>query len=158
MIVSSVATVGQDLVFLAGGRQDDDFVEVNTYIFDQDAGTSVPWRLAAPFSDTGDELRGHIVKRVRATTKCTDASLGVFGFQPTEAIDSSALVAGNGASLTGAISLPDSNDVTLTQQFQTNCPNLDVSTVQIQGTWDGSGDRDRVDEIVMEFAPQGVRR
>jgi hypothetical protein len=158
MIVSGVATVADSLEFLAGGRTAGSTVATKTYTFDTISGESVPWRLAPAFSDTGDELRSHVIKRIRATAKSTSGSLGVFGFQPTQVIDISLLATGNSASLTGAISLPNTTSVALTQQFQVNCPNLDVSTIQIQGTWGGTGNKDRVDEILYELAPQGVRR
>jgi hypothetical protein len=30
--------------------------------------------------------------------------------------------------------------------------------VRIEGRWDGTGDRDRIDEIFYEIAQQGIRR
>lgn len=157
-IVSSAAMIGNSLVFLMGGRLANNTTSFGTYVFDSPAGTSVAWRAAAPFSDNGDELRSHTVKRVRVTGKTTSGSLGVFGFQSTEVIDVSLFATGNSASLTGAVSVPNTSAVALSQQFQVNCPNLDVSTIQVQGTYAGSGTVDRVDELIVESSSIGVRR
>lgn len=158
MVVSSVSMVGNLMYMLAGGRLANDTISIGTYAFDQIAGTSVAWRAAASYSDLGDEMRSHTIKRVRATAKTTSGSLGVFGAQPTEVVDTSLLATGNSASLTGAVALANTAGVALSQQFQVNCPNLDVSTIQIQGTYAGSGTLDRVDELVIEAGRIGVRR
>lgn len=158
MIVSGVATVSGYLEFLCGGRLTNNTVSVGTYRFDQVAGSAVSWYAAPPFNDDGDEQRAHVVKRLRVTGKTTSGSIGVFGTQPTEVIDVAALEAGNSSSLTGAISIPNTAAVAYSQQFQVNCANLDVSTVRVQGTYAGSGVKDRVDEIMIATARQGVRR
>lgn len=158
MIVTSVATVSGNLDFLCGGRQAGNAVAIGTYQFDVVSGDVVQWAAAAPYSDLGDELRSHVVKRIRATYESQDASLGVFGYQPTEVVDVDILDTGNSASLTGAVALPAVAGVALSQQFQINCPNLDVSTIQIEGEFGGSGNVDRCDEILVQAASQGVRR
>lgn len=158
MIVSGVATVSGALEFLAGGRLANNTVSIGTFRFDQVAGSAVPWSAASLFSDNGDESRSHTVKRVRATAKTTSGSLGVFGFQPTEVINVDLLKSGNSASLTGAVALPNTAGVALSQQFQVNCPNLNVSAVQIEGSYAGSGELERVDELYVESGQIGCRR
>lgn len=157
-VVSGVATVGGYLEFLCGGRLANNTVEVQTLRFDQVAGATINWAMAAPFSDNGVELRSHCVKRVRVTGDTTTGTLGVFGAQPTEVVDVAALAAGNASSLTGAIALPNTAGVAYGQQFPVNCANLNVSTVQIEGSYAGSGTLDRIDEIAIESAEIGVRR
>ncbi len=157
MIVSSAAMVGNKLYMLIGGRLANDSVSVGTYQFDQAAGSAVAWYVAPVFSDYGVETRSHVVKRVRATYKGAEPSVGVFGAQPTESIPVTTLEAGNSSSLTGAISLPTSTTPTQSQQFQVNCPNLVQSTVRIQGSYAGSGTVDSVHEIVIQSAVEGVR-
>jgi len=157
-IVSGVATVGGYLEFLCGGRLANNTVEIQTLRFDQVAGTQVDWAMAAPFSDNGVELRSHCVKRVRITGDTTVGTFGVFGAQPTQVVDVVALEAGNASSLTGAIALPNTAGVAYGAQFQVNCSNLNVSTIQIEGQFSGSGELDRVDEIAIEAAEIGCRR
>jgi hypothetical protein len=157
MIVSGVATVGTSLQFLAGGRLANNTVSVGTYTWDTPAGSSVSWRGAAQFSDNGSEQRNSVIKGVEVTANITSGSFGVFGAGPTEAVPVSTLASGNSASITGAVSLPSTSNVSLSQRFQVNCPNLRVSTVQIEGTYSGTGTRDRLDEIVIEQVVQGCR-
>lgn len=158
MIVSGVTTVGSRLTFLAGGRQADNSTEINTYEFNKVSGDTVEWATSGAFSDNGNELRSHTVKRIRVTYRGQVTTMGVFGYQPTEAINESLLYSGNAASLTGAVSVPAASDVTLSQQFQVNCNNLVVSTLQVEGSYTGSGELDRLDETLLEAAVIGVRR
>lgn len=158
MIVTSCAMVQNHLQFLCGGRLANDTVSVGTYQFDSAAGSSVGWYISGPFEDYESEMRTHVVKRIRVTAKTTSGSIGVFGATPTEAIPVTSLEAGNSSSLTGVVSVPNSSTVTQSQQFLVNCPNLAQSTVRVQGTYDGSAAvKDRVDEIVIQAAGQGVR-
>lgn len=158
MIVSGVATVSGYLEFLMGGRLSNNTVSVGTYRWDQVAGAAVDWYAAPAFSDLNSELRGHTVKRLRATAKTTSGSFGVFGTQPTESVDVTSLEAGNSSSLTGAVSIPNSTSVTFTEQYQVNAANLCQSTIRIQGQYSGSGNPERVDEILYESAIIGARR
>jgi len=157
MIVTSAKTIGTSLQFLAGGRQADNSVVVRTYQWDVPSGSPVAWRGAAQFSDNGSEQRNSCVKAVTVTAKTTSGSFGVFGAGPTEAVPVSSLASGNSASITGAVSIPDASNVSVSQRFQVNCPNLRVSTVQVEGTYSGAGTRDRLDEVVIEHVVQGCR-
>lgn len=158
MIISGVATVSGYLEFLMGGRLSNNTVSVGTYRFDQIAGATVDWYVAPVFSDLDSELRGHVVKRLRATVKTTSGSFGVFGTQPTESVDITSLEAGNSSSLTGEVAIPNSTSVTFSAQLQVNVPNLSQSTVRLQGQYAGSGNLERVDEICYEAAVLGCRR
>ncbi len=159
MIVSGLAMVNNALYFLAGGRLSNDTISFGTYQFDAAAGSSVSYYMATNFSDYDNELRSHVVKRVRATAKVTSGgSLGVFGAAPSETIPVTSLETGNSSSLTGALSLSNSSSVTDYAQIQVNCPNLAQSALRIEGTYDGSSSTvDSVHELVIESASQGVR-
>lgn len=52
-IVSAVATIGSQLVFLAGGRKSDGSIEVGTYVFDGGDSETKTWYLAWAYSDSG---------------------------------------------------------------------------------------------------------
>lgn len=124
-----------------------------------DAGLQSDYYLVGQITDSGDELRSKVIKSVRATGKLTDASLAVYGYDVGDGIDVSALEAGTGSD-TGAIALTDSTQVAQSPRTQVNVPNATLSTVRIEGSWDGSDGsaKDRIDEIVSEVAEQGVRR
>jgi hypothetical protein len=157
MIVSGVATVGNNLDFLAGGRQSNNSVAVNTYSFDQIAGAAVAWYSAPAFSDNGSEQRNCVIKSVIVTGTLTEASVGVFASGPTQSIPVTALETGNSSSATGAISLPNTTSDTLSQRNQVNVPNARVSTARVEGIFSGSGIKNRIDEMVIEFSIMGAR-
>ena len=119
------------------------------------AGNS--WYLVPAIVDSGSELRSKVVKAVRATGKFTDAALQVYTWDVTSDINVSDLEAGTN-SVTGDIALADTTQVEQSPRFQVNCPNAVLSDVRIEGTWDGSGQPDRIDEMVLEIAVEGVRR
>lgn len=158
MIVSGVATVNGRLEFLAGGRTLAGPIEVNTYRFDEVSGESISGYLAWGFSDDNEEQRAKVVKSARVTGRFMNASVGIFGYRASEDIPVAALEAGNASSLTGAIALPNSTVVSRTQQFQMNVKNLQGYTARVQFTWDGTGERVRIDECVLQAAVIGSRR
>jgi hypothetical protein len=157
MIVTSAKVIGTSLQFLAGGRQADNSVAIKTYQWDTASGSSVSWRAAPQFSDNGSEQRNSLIKGVTVTANVTSGSFGVFGSGPTEAVPVSALATGNSASLTGAVSLTSTSNVSVSQRVQVNVPNVRVSTVQVEGVYSGTGTKDRLDEVVIEHTVQGVR-
>lgn len=155
-IVSGVATVGDHLEFLMGGRKSDDTMEVKTYRFDTGSGSAVPWYVAPQYSDFGMENHSHVIKSVRVNGQMTSPALKVYGSKPTATVDVAALESGNGALATIAPST--TTTVTQGKRYQLNVKNLMLSTLRIEGAYSGSGERDRLDEIVIEAEPQGGRR
>lgn len=165
MFVSGVASVSGRLEFIAGGRQSDTSIVFRTYHFDSvtsldgGAGTTVPWYVAWQFTDDGSELRDKVVKGLRVTAKLTTSpTIGIHGADAGEVIDVPVLEAGNSGSKSGSIALTPTAAVTQSARIPVNVPNLAVWTVRVDGTWDGSSTKDRVDEVVIERAIQGVRR
>jgi hypothetical protein len=156
MVVSGVATVGDYLEFLCGGRQSNDTVVIKTYRFDTATGTSVPYYIVPELTDYRSEERPHVVKALRATGKFTSASLKVYGARPTEVINVSDLE--SGANALATIPLSDSSNVVEGKRNTLDAKNLSVSTFRLEGTWNGSGIRDRVDELFEYGEIQGARR
>ena len=89
--------------------------------------------------------------------KITSGSIGVFGAGPSESIPVTALETGNSSSTTGAISLATTTTVTQYAQEQVNVPNVNQSTVRVQGSYAGTGTVDSIHEIVLQGAVQGAR-
>lgn len=156
MIVSGVATIGDYLEFLCGGRKSDNTVEVGTYRFDTASGVSVPYYLAMNYSDSGAELRPKKVGPVYVTGKLTSPTIKVYGVAPGETVDISALEGGTGAK--ASLSLATSTEVTAYGLKKFNVKNLKQHTMRLNGTWSGSGVKDRLEEIVYETEIQGSRR
>lgn len=162
MLVSGVATVSDQLYFLAGGRQSGGGTTVRTYRWDDDtAGVSVPWYLAWQFTDNGSEDRpNHIGKYFGIVGKIgAGGTAGVYGAEPGESIPVAALEAGDhSTSKSGTITIPASSTVTEYDDIELNIDNLKQFTVRIDGTWNGTGSRDRIDEVCLESYPLGARR
>ncbi len=162
MLVSGVAMVSDQLYFLAGGRQSGGGTTVRTYRWDDEsAAQSVPWYIAWQFTDGGSEDRpSHIGKYFGVVSKIgAGGTAGVYGAEPGESIPVTALEAGNhSTSKSGTITLPSSSTVTEYNEIELNIDNLKQFTVRIDGTWSGSGGRDRVDEVCLASYPMGARR
>lgn len=153
-IVSGVATVGDRLELLVGGRGAGT-PTVNTVRFDDGVGTA--WMLAPQITDSGVEQRDKVIKSFRAIGKLTEPKYAVYGYGPTEQIDVAAIENGTG-SKTGLKTLTGTASVSQTARQQLNIPNCMAHTVRLSGEWDGEGIKDRIDEILVEVAEQGIRR
>lgn len=129
---------------------------VGTFVFD--LGLGCDYYIVPQLSDSGQELRDKVVKAMYLTGKVTNASLGLFGYGATNPIDVELIEAGNINSLTGVVTIPDVSLVTETKRYPINCRNVRIHTIRVQGRWDGTGIRDRIDEMVYEVAEQGARR
>jgi hypothetical protein len=160
MIVSGVATVDGNLQFLAGGRQGIGGVAVNTYTWDTtnpNDPPSIPWYLAWALSNGGDDSRDKVVRALTATGKFTAGQMDLYGYGADDDIDIAALE-DNTDSVSGAVSLGTTTGTKITTRKQLCCPNLNMYTPRVSGTWAGTGTKDRVDEILVEAAIEGVRR
>lgn len=123
-----------------------------------DAGTlGNSWYLIPQLSDSGDNLRDKHIKAARVTGKVTDANFKVYKYGATDPIVMDDLTDGTN-SITGPVALTDNTHVTQSQRYQINVPNAALHTIRVEGTWDGAGIKDRVDEIEYEVAEQGIRR
>jgi hypothetical protein len=164
MLVSGVATISDRLEFLAGGRQSGGGTTVRTYRWDEpSSAATVPYYIAWQFTDGGEEKRS---KRVGpyfsvVAKQDTGGTAGIYGAKPGDSIPVTALEAGNhAASESGTITLPSSSTVSQYNEIQLNCANLKQFTYRHDGTWTASalGARDRIDEMVLEWATEGAER
>lgn len=131
-----------------------DDTPVDTFTFDEGLGNE--WFIALQLSDSGDELRDKVVKSVRVTGKTTRALIKVYGYGPVEDIDVSNIEDGIGQRVTQMMT--DTTQVQQSKRFPVNIPRSMNHTVRVEGIDDGSGIRDRIDEIVYEVSRQGARR
>jgi hypothetical protein len=157
MIVCGAATVKEHLDFLAGGRNSMDSMVVGTYRFDAQSGETVPWSITWTFTDSGAEERPKWIRSVRATAKTTDAGLGIFGSQSSQPIPVNLLAQGPSVSSSGEIPLTNTTEVTPSMRVTMSLPFQRQWAVQIAGEWNGEGDPDRVDEVVVEASISGAR-
>ena len=128
---------------------------VETVRFDAGAGSS--WYLVAQLTDSGIELRDKTVKAFRATGKMTVPQFSIYGYGPTKAINVTDIEDGINSN-TGKLALPTTTQVVQTARKQLNVANVMTHTFRLEGVWDGTGEPDRIDEVVYEVAQMGVRR
>lgn len=158
MIVSGVSTVNGYLQFLAGGRQDIGGVTVRTYQWDDtQAAQSVAWFLAWQLSNGGSENRDKTVRSFFATGRFTEATGDIYAYGAQSAINVADIEDGTN-SASGAIALANTTEVTEEPRTQVLVPNANMFAPRVGGTWAGTGDKDRVEEVVLEWAISGVRR
>lgn len=122
-----------------------------------DAGEGSVYYLVSPVVDSGVELRSKTIKSVRQTGRRTNVSAMIYGYDVDDSISVNDLEAGVNSS-TGPIALDDSTDVAQSEREPCNVVNSVLWAVRLEGDDTGQAERDRIDEIVVEVAEQGVRR
>lgn len=107
-IVSGVATIGNQLVFTAGGRTSGAAITMGTYVFDGGDSETKDWYLAWNYADDGAEFNPKTVKGFVATGKFASASTAfkVYGLRQQGAqatFDTASLMDGTNYSATYTI-------------------------------------------------------
>jgi hypothetical protein len=142
-------------VIIASEPPPPDIPPIRTVTFDAD-GLGNSWYLVQQLADFGFETRDHVLKAVNVTGKVSNASVKFYRYGPTEPVDVSELEDGTG--FTAEVPLDDTTEVETSARLNVNIPNARASTIRVEGTWDGTGQRDRLDQTVLEAAQQGIRR
>lgn len=157
MIVSGVATVGGRMEFLAGGRRDATTAQLSTFRYDEPAGVPVPYYFATQPADFGSEEFAKMIKYFRLTGRVTSFSIQIHGARGGGEIDIDDIEAGTN-SLTGNITLPDSTSIEHQFRVRRKVKRLRNFSIRGAGTWDGTGEVDRIDELVVEISEHGGPR
>jgi hypothetical protein len=126
-----------------------------TFAFDEGGG--VEWWIACQPSDSGVETRDKVIRSLVVTGLITNADAKIYVWGPTDPVVVSDIEDGIN-STTGAVLLPDTTNVTRSPRMQVNCSNAMIHLIRVAGTWDGTGPRNRVDEMQYEVSVLGVRR
>lgn len=167
MIICGSATVGNNMEFLAGGRNGSGGIDAETWRFDGglNDGDVISAYIAPQFTDGGDERRGKTVKHPSVRGILQSGTLGIHGAFAGEDIDVAVLEAGNSGSKSGSIALSNSDAVNMRPVEEVSVPGLSVYTIRVDTEYDGSqldanGDpiKSRIDEVVWESIIQGARR
>jgi hypothetical protein len=153
---ASEAIISQLTIELGRGPEVIPPADTPTQVFTFDAGLGNDYFLALQPSDSGIEGRDKVVKAVRVTGKINNGLAKVYAYGPVQNVDVSQVEQGIGQKT--AVALADSTMVQQSKRYQVNVSNAMMHLVRIEGRWDGTGDRDRIDEIFYEIAQQGIRR
>lgn len=126
-----------------------------------DAGNGSSYYLVAQLDDDGNELRSKTYKAIRATGIRTNASAMMYGYDVNQEVDVEDLETGtrsNTRMTTRPQEFADSTGVTQSERKPISVTNAVLGTIRYEGDDTGNEQRDRIDEIVIERAIQGVRR
>lgn len=131
---------------------------VHTFDAETRIGTEgmVSWFLVLQLSDSGIENRDKVIKAVRATGKFSSGKIKVYGYGPQQDINLSDIEQGINPRTT--VTLANTTQVQQSKRHPVNVPNCMMHTIRIEGVSSGTGERDRVDEILYEVSQQGIRR
>lgn len=157
MIVSGVATVDENMEFIAGGRTKAGTLEARTYRFG--AGTapaSMPYYLAWQPTDDGMENASKQIHSLRLTGKFKSPVIQIHGARPGQDIDINDIQ--NGTNALATKTFASTSEITRYLQEDIRVKNLGIYTVRLAGTWDGAGIADRLDELVVEVSTHGRER
>ena len=122
-----------------------------------DAGSGSSWYLVAQLTDSGVETRDKTVKAFRATGKMTVPQFSIYGYGPQRSVNVTDIEDGVNSN-TGKRPMRTTTEVQQSARKQINVANVMLWTWRLEGVWDGSGEPDRIEEVVCEVAQQGIRR
>jgi len=149
-IVSGVATVGEELTFLAGGRLSGGSIQMDTFVFDGGDSEDKDWYLAWNYSDDGeDELPKTIKGNTVMARLENDATLDLYGVRVDGAVPISNLESGTSPDQTTEIAA-NTNFGRIRLQF-TDWGGWSTYTMRLSGSYSGSTPTtvDRLDELAI---------
>lgn len=159
MIVSGAAIVNNRLEFLAGGRTSTGGYELRTYRYDEQSGETVPFYFATQFSDFGLSRRA---KKITRQTIYGRFSTLNFSYHGADAANRNVITSDieNGTNpLSGTIVFTGGGtEIERTIEKRHLTKNIDEVAMRVAGTWDGIGEPDRIDKIVLVFDEMGRAR
>ncbi len=162
MIVSGVTKIDQRLEFLAGGRVAGGTFETSTFRFDgfeegeATTVTSMPYYLVWQPTDDGMEDMSKVLYSLRPQGKGQSVKIQIHGARPGQELNVSDME--TGTNFIAEISFDDTAAITRYLQTQIRVKNLANYAIRYSGVWDGTGMKDRLDELVVEVGTHGRRR
>ncbi len=161
MVVCGVANIKEKLEFLAGGRASGGTFSVSTFRYDEpDASnpvTSMPYYLLWQPTDDGAENKSKKIHSIRPTGKFTGMSIQIHGASAGQSINIADMEKGLN-SLSGNISFTNTSVETRDFFRRVSFKNLSMYAIRLAGAWNGSGAKDRLDEIAIEISLHGRER
>lgn len=156
MVVVSVATVKNQLTFLAGGRTSG-ALQFDTFEFNKISGDEIPYFAAWELQAVGILDRNKSVQAARFNGKVTDGELMIYGFDSATPEDLTDLENGDNAQVT--IPLGTLSNVETSPRYPFVAPNNFVFTARVSGTFNGTDEQvDRISGVVLEYLVSGNRR
>lgn len=147
-IVSGVATVGESLTFLAGGRNNLGTTQSNTYVFDGGDTETKNWYIAWNYTDDGEDTTPKTIKGDSVMGRFENApTLNLYGIRQAGALDIADLEAGTSPKQTATLSAQTSLG-RLRLKFL-DWGGYSTYTMRLGGSYVTTPDR--LDELVLEI-------
>lgn len=151
-IVSGVATVGNDLTFVAGGRTSGGAISMGTYVFDAADGVELDWYLAWNFTDDEVEWEPKSIRKYAASyfAGANDMTIKTYGQPVSGYIRVSHLEAGTNSvnSFNLNATLLDV-DLVRTPPVVVDTVGMVLYAIRLEGT--SINGTDRIDELAFEI-------
>lgn len=132
-------------------------VQVDTFRWNTVTSGSVNYFAAWQLTNANTPKQDKELKAIQVSGKFTAGTAQVYGYTQTDPIPISNIEAGTG-SLSGSISLGSQTSPETLERVELNVSNAGLFTPRVGGTWDGTGDPDRIDKVVIEYQPLGMPR
>ena len=156
MIVSGAAVVDDRLEFLAGGRVAGGTHQVRTYRYDEPAGEAIPYYFVFQPSDMGEEEYAKIIKWLAVTGRVHNFKIQIHG--TNEDGDFSITDIANGVnSISGDVTFADTSALRRFRKRKHLVKNLQLWSLRASGVWPGTGEVDRIDEILAGIGTHGYK-
>lgn len=157
MVVCGVASVDNQLYFLAGGRVDGSpTITIDTFAWNTPAGSEVDYYAAWQLNAGGITDQNKSVRTMRANGRFTEAKQQLYGFDSDTPESLADIEAGTNPLI--EIDLGTTTSIETTPRVRFNIPSLFTFTNRIAGTYDGSGDADQINGAELEYITSGNRR
>lgn len=159
MVCCGIATVDNKLYFLAGGRYQGGggTVKIDTFAWNQIAG--VPQDYYAVFEMQATHIldQNKTVRAGRVNGKWTLGQLQIYGFDSGTPEDLTNLETGSNAQVTVDLGTVTDTETSFREPF--SAPNNYMFTARVSGTYNGTDAVvDRLNGVLLEWLPEGVRR
>lgn len=112
--------------------------------------------VAFQFMDNGGESRNKLISAIRLTGKFGDPEVQIHAASPGDTIDIEDVEDGTNARV--SVPFADSTEITRYERKKVQAKNLSMWTARVGWTWDGLGDPDRLDELIIEGRTHGTEK
>lgn len=139
-----------------------DELRVDTWEFDSPEPNpadrdDINYYVAFQMMDNGAENLDKRIEAIRVTCQTTsNGKVQIHGYQQGDTIDRDDIDDGTNAEY--EMSITNATAVTRHKRVKGGPKNLSIWCPRFSGTWDGTGDRDRLDELIIEFNIHGTKK
>lgn len=152
-VVCAAATIGNDLVFLAGGRTGDNVMLVQTYGFDGGDQEAKAWNLCWAYTDDGKDFTAKKIKGFTVTGRFSSANtaLKLYGVSPNGEFEFDDFF--DGANANGSRTIGTIANLSRRRYEATDFSPYPLYGLRLEGSYSGDSrtEVDRFDELALDM-------